>query len=88
MDKRLLDILCDPVTKTPLKPLSKMQLETINRAIRGNAVQFTGGRSVTQELTAGLIGIDGKVVYRIDDGIPVLLADEGIGTAQLQNFPK
>ena len=40
------------------------------------------------EIDAGLVTIDGKVVYRIEDGIPVLLADEGIGTAQLHGFPK
>jgi len=88
MDKRLLDILCDPVTRTPLQLLSKRQLETLNLAIRRGELQTTVGKSVPDELTDGLIGIDGKVAYRIDDGIPVLLADEGIGTAQLHDFPK
>lgn len=88
MDKRLLDILCDPVSKTPLKLLSKLQLEAINLGVRGNQVQFTSGKAVTQELSAGLISMDGKVAYRIDDGIPILLADEGIGTTQFLNFPR
>jgi uncharacterized protein YbaR (Trm112 family) len=88
MDKRLLDILCDPVSKTPLKVLSRQQLEALNAAIRSNEVQTTDGRPVSSELAAGLIGIDGKVVYRVDDGIPILLADEGIGTTQLREFPK
>jgi uncharacterized protein YbaR (Trm112 family) len=88
MDRRLLDILCDPVSKTPLKPLSRAQLDSINLASRDSAVQSTDGRAVTSELAAGLIGTDGKVVYRIEDGIPVLLADEGIGTTQLRDFPK
>ena len=88
MDKRLLDILCDPVSKTPLKPLTKAQLEAINGAIRASTVQFTDGRSVSEELAAGLISVDGKVVYRIDDGIPILLADEAIGTTQLRDLPK
>ena len=88
MDKRLLDILCDPVSKTPLKLLSKPQLDAINGAIRSGALQSTAGRAIADELCAGLIGIDGKVIYRIDDGIPILLADEGIGTTQLHDFPK
>ena len=88
MDKRLLDILCDPVSKTPLKLLSKAQIETLNAAIRDKAIQTTDGRSVSDEMTSGLITIDGKVIYRIDDGIPVLLADEGIGTAQFRGFPR
>ncbi len=88
MDKRLLDILCDPLSKTPLKMLSKPQLDSLNQAIRARELQTIDGRPVAVELGAGLITVDGKVVYRIDDGIPVLLADEGIGTAQLQDFPK
>lgn len=88
MDKRLLDILCDPLSKTPLKPLSKPQLDSLNQAIRSGELQTIDGRKVGAELGAGLITVDGKVAYRIDDGIPVLLADEGIGTAQLQNFPR
>ena len=88
MDKRLLDILCDPLSKTPLKLLSRQQLDSLNQSIRGNEIQTTDGRSVTAEFGAGLITVDGKVIYRIDDGIPVLLADEGIGTTQLRDFPK
>jgi len=88
MDKRLLDILCDPVGKTPLKLLSKIQLDALNGAIRASAVQTTVGQPVSAEISAGLISMDGKVVYRIDDGIPVLLADEAIGTTQLHDFPR
>jgi len=87
VDKRLLDILCDPVSRTPLKLLSKSQLDVLNRAVRDGQVQTTDGSPVTAELAAGLISVDGKVMYRIDDGIPVLLADEAIGTTQLHDFP-
>jgi len=87
MDKRLLDILCDPVSRTPLKLLSKPQVDALNRAIRAQQVQTTAGKTVAEELGAGLITTDGKVMYRIDDGIPVLLADEAIGTTQLHDFP-
>jgi uncharacterized protein YbaR (Trm112 family) len=87
MDKRLLDILCDPVSRTPLKLLSKLQVDALNRAIRAQQVQTTAGKTIAEELGAGLITTDGKVMYRIDDGIPVLLADEAIGTTQLHDFP-
>jgi uncharacterized protein YbaR (Trm112 family) len=88
MDKRLLDILCDPLSKTPLKLLTKSQLDVLNRAIRANEIQTTDGRQVSGDVASGLITIDGKVIYRIDDGIPVLLADEAIGTTQLRDFPR
>jgi len=87
MDKRLLDILCDPVSRTPLKMLSRPQLDVLNRAVRAGQLQTTTGNTVTVELAAGLISVDGKVMYRIDDGIPVLLADEAMGTTQLHDFP-
>jgi uncharacterized protein YbaR (Trm112 family) len=87
MDKRLLDILCCPVSKTPVKLLARGQLEAINREIAQNAVRTVAGVEVHDELKAGLITVDGKVIYRIDDEIPVMLADEGIGTLQLSGFP-
>ena len=87
MDKRLLDILCCPVSKSPVKPLSRAQLDALNSAIARGAVQTTAGAAVAAPLQAGLITSDAKVVYRIEDDIPVMLADEAIGTTQLDAFP-
>lgn len=86
MDKRLLDILCCPVTKTPLKVLSRSQLDALNREIARHAVQTVAGVEIAAPVHAGLITTDGKVIYRIEDDIPVMLADEGIGTLQLTGF--
>lgn len=88
MDKRLLDILCCPVTKSPLKALARGQLDALNSAIAGGGVRTTGGAAVATALQAGLITADGKVIYRIEDDIPVMLADEAIGTTQLEAFPR
>lgn len=87
MDKRLLDILCCPVSKSPVRLLSRAQLDTINAAIRGGAVETVAGAAVGTALAAGLVTEDGKVIYRIEDDIPVMLADEAIGTTQLAAFP-
>jgi uncharacterized protein len=87
MDKRLLDILCCPVTKSPVKPLSRPQIEALNLAIGKGAVRTTADVAVSAPLQGGLITTDGKVIYRIDDDIPVMLADEAIGTTQLTAFP-
>ena len=87
MDKRLLDILCCPVSKSPLKALNKTQLEALNLAIHGGSVQTTAGAAVSTPLQAGLLTLDGKAIYRIEDDIPVMLADEAIGTTQLHGFP-
>jgi uncharacterized protein YbaR (Trm112 family) len=87
MDKRLLDILCCPTTRQPLRPLRREELDTLNRAIEAGAVR-NASVTVDRALQAGLITRDGKLVYRIDDEIPVMLADEAIATGQLREFPR
>ncbi|WP_266169854.1 Trm112 family protein [Dyella subtropica] len=87
MDKRLLDILCCPVSKTPVRLLGKSELEALNTAIGQGQVDTVAGTPVRSPLDEGLITTDRKVIYRIDDGIPVMLPEEGIGTTQLRDFP-
>lgn len=87
MDKHLLDILCCPVSKTPLRLLRSNELDTLNRAIAADQVDTVDHQRVADTLQAGLISTDGKVIYRIQDDIPVLLAEQGIGTTQLNDFP-
>lgn len=87
MDKRLLDILCCPVSKLPVRPANKAQLDALNNAIDAGQIQTTDGTAVTKAWRAALISSDGRMLYRIEDDIPVMLADEAIGTLQLENFP-
>lgn len=87
MDKRLLEILCCPLSKTPVRLLNKTQLEAVNRAIKAGNTQAVNGMVLTQPLTQGLITTDGKLIYRIEDDIPVMLADEAISALQFHEFP-
>ncbi len=87
MDKRLLDILCCPVSKTPVRLLSKHELEALNTAISAGSVDTVAGTAVKELVSEALITTDRKVIYRIQDGIPVMLPEEGIGTTQLSEFP-
>jgi uncharacterized protein YbaR (Trm112 family) len=87
MDKRLLDILCCPVNKTPLRPLSKRELESLNTAINAGKANTVAGVAIIQRVTEALITTDRKLIYRIEDGIPVMLPEEGIGSLQLTDFP-
>ena len=87
MDKRLLDILCCPVSKVPVRPLARNEVEALNAAIAAGQVQNVAGTAVRATLSEGLITTDRKVIYRVDDGIPVMLPEEGIGTLQLRDFP-
>lgn len=82
--EHLLDILCCPVSHEPLLPLSKNKLAKLNQAIAAGVVQFVDNAQVEATLVAALVTRDGKVVYAIEDGIPVLLPERGIGTTQLK----
>jgi len=87
MDRKLLDILVCPATRQPLARLDKRGLEALNRAIAGNAVKRVDGAAHAEAIREALVTRDGKTLYRIDDGIPVLLVEEGIATSQIGGFP-
>lgn len=82
----LLDILCCPVSHEPLRPLEKGRVKKLNERIEAGELQFVDGAPVDASISEALITRDGKVVYVVDDGIPVLLPDRGIGTTQLESF--
>ncbi len=67
--------------------MTREQLRVLNDAIAAGNVVDVERRSLSQPLQDGLITDDMKVIYRIEDDIPVLLPEEGIGTTQFENFP-
>lgn len=87
LDKRVLDILCCPVSRQPLTPLTSRELDALNRAVASGSVKRADGGVQGEPLKAGLLTRDRKLAYRLDDGIPVLLADESISTNQVTDFP-
>ena len=84
VDRKLLDILCCPVTKMPVKMLSKEKLGKLNNAIKHGDVRCVSGNVVEDPLEEALITENGKTVYRVKSGIPVMLEEEGIPTDQVQ----
>ena len=88
LDARFLSILTCPVSKLPLRLASKAQLGFLNRQITEGRVQRSNGQPVTEPWTEALVRDDAQVLYRVNDGIPVLLPEEGIGTTQFTDFPK
>lgn len=87
MDRKLLDILVCPTTRLPLALLEPAGLDALNRAIAAGAVKQLDDSPRREPLREALVTRDRKTVYRIDDGIPVLLPEEGIATAQVAGFP-
>ncbi|HMB57218.1 MAG TPA: Trm112 family protein [Arenimonas sp.] len=88
MDRKLLDILCCPSSKQPLAQLNSAELDLLNRAIIAGGISRSDGSRQADTLKEGLITRDHKLVYRVDDGIPVLLSDEAINTSQIADFPR
>ena len=78
----MLDILVCPVTRQPLAQLDGERLKALNATIGRSGVQF-GEHHQTNALREALVSRDGKRIYRVDDGIPVLLPDESLDAGSL-----
>ena len=88
MDRKLLDILCCPTTKQPLALLGGAELAALNQAIAAGGITRADGSAQAEPLAEGLLTQDRRTAYRIEDGIPVLLADEALPLAQVTDFPR
>lgn len=86
MDRTLLDLLVCPATHQPLHRLDSAQREALNAAIAGGELRRGDGRTETQTLADALASRDGKQVYRVDDGIPVLLVEEALQTGGIDGL--
>jgi uncharacterized protein YbaR (Trm112 family) len=86
MDRKLLDLLVCPATRQPLALLDKPGLEALNAAIAAGGVTREDGAPQTEAVREALITRDRKTLYRIDDGIPVLLIEEGIRVASVHGL--
>jgi len=87
MDRKLLDLLVSPDTRQSLSLLDSAGLEALNRAIAGGGVVKADGSALAQPLREALVTRDRKQLFRVDDGIPVLLAEEAIDSTQIADFP-
>ncbi len=83
MDQELLQILCCPQSKVPVELLAAGDLEKLNRAIAESRVKQADGAMVKKPVAEALITRDRKTIYRVDDGIPIMLIEQGIPAAQI-----
>jgi uncharacterized protein YbaR (Trm112 family) len=89
VDPELLKLLCCPETHQGLRPADMALLQQLNQKIGAGVLQNRAGRAVAEKLGDGLLREDGKILYPVRSGIPVMLVDEGIlvggpGTADSQ----
>jgi uncharacterized protein len=78
IDKDLLQILACPESHQPLAEAESALLTKINERIAAHQAKNRAGNDIKEKLEGGLVRQDGKIVYPIREGIPVLLIDEGI----------
>ena len=74
----LLEILVCPETKQPVAPAEPELLARLNAAIRAGRVRTRGGRALGEPISEALVREDGRVLYAVEDGIPVMLVEESI----------
>ena len=84
MDKRLLAILCCPVTHKGLSLARPDLLKKVNAAVQSGKIVNREGTQLNAALKEALVTDDGKLLYPVRDGIPVLLEAEAIGLDQLE----
>lgn len=78
VSQELLDILVCPETKQPIAPAGAEVLEKLNAEIDSGRLRNRGGDPVSGPIQEGLIREDGRILYLVDDGIPVMLVEESI----------
>lgn len=78
LSQELLEILVCPETLQPLTVASDNILSQLNKEIEAGRLRNRGGEAVKTALSAGLLREDGRVLYVVDDDIPVMLVDESI----------
>ncbi len=85
VDRNVLEILCCPVTKIPVKMLGPDKLGDLNKRIEAGEVRYADGSNVDKTLDEALITANETTIYRVDDGIPVMLEELGIPCSQLHH---
>jgi uncharacterized protein YbaR (Trm112 family) len=78
IDGRLLEILCCPITRRPLRVLDGDTLARVNTAIAAGRIRNHGGAVISSPLEGALVTSEGDLVYPVRQGIPVLLEEECI----------
>jgi uncharacterized protein YbaR (Trm112 family) len=78
VNPELLEILVCPESKQPVFSASQEILAKVNAEISAGRLRNRGGEKVEEAISEGLVREDGKILYPVDDGIPVMLIEESI----------
>jgi len=78
VSQELLEILVCPETRQPVSEAGNDLIARLNGEIEAGNLRNRGGDAVGQAIEEGLLREDGKVLYPVEDGIPVMLIEESI----------
>jgi uncharacterized protein len=78
VSKELVDILCCPVTKVPVRLATAGELAAINAAIGAGSAKHADGSALEAALEEVLITEDGVSAYKVLDSIPIMLKEQAI----------
>jgi uncharacterized protein YbaR (Trm112 family) len=78
IDNELLEILACPESQQSVALASAQILQELNSEIDVGRLRNRGGDVVENHIMEGLLREDGKILYIIEDSIPVMLIDQSI----------
>ena len=78
VNAELLEILVCPETRQPVALADAGVLARLNAEIDAGRLRNRGGDKVAKRIDEGLLRQDGRVLYIVDDDIPVMLIEESI----------
>ena len=78
VSQELLEILVCPETKQPVTPASDAVISAVNAKVEAGSLRNRGGDVVGEPIREALVREDGRILYVVDDSIPVMLVEESI----------
>lgn len=78
VDPSLLELLACPETHQGLREAPRELLDRLNARIERGELKNRGGTQLRAPLSEALVREDGRVLYPVVDGIPMLLVDEAV----------
>lgn len=83
IDRILLDVLVCPVSKQPIFPVEQRMLDMLNHLIEQGKIHSANGEVVDRPFSDALVTRNHSMIYRVENGIPIMLEDQGVPAHQL-----
>ena len=83
MDELLHMLVC-PESKQRLVIAEAQLLDRLNCLIQKGSLKNRGGELIEEKLEAGLVREDGRWLYPIRNGIPVMIVEEAIALDEIE----